>query len=59
MEDLVRQYCYCMAPFLADVASTAETRARALAEDPAVKTRAQELAASCLAGVKGGRRFAP
>ncbi|MEP7183546.1 MAG: hypothetical protein ABI886_15305, partial [Betaproteobacteria bacterium] len=59
MEDVVRQYCYCMAPFLADVATTATVRVKLLNDDPALKARAGTLDKVCLDGVRSGRRFAP
>ncbi|NDP43307.1 MAG: hypothetical protein GZ089_11430 [Aromatoleum sp.] len=59
MEEVVRQYCYCMAPFLADVASTAAIRVKLIADDPALTARAGTLDKVCLDGVRSGRRFAP
>jgi len=58
-EGLVREYCYCMAPFLADLSPSVEDRARLIATRGAVKARVQRLDDGCRAGVNSGRRFAP
>jgi hypothetical protein len=58
-EETVRQYCHCMAPHLADIASTAEERVRMLDADPKMQARVQKIDAICLDGIKNGRRFAP
>jgi len=58
-EGLVREYCYCMAPFLADLSPDAEERGRLIATRGAVKARVAQLDAGCRAGVTSGRRFAP
>ncbi len=58
-EEIVRQYCHCMAPLTADIASTAEGRGKLIDGDPKIKARVQKMEAICLDGVKSGRRFAP
>jgi hypothetical protein len=58
-EETVRQYCYCMAPFIADISSTADSRIKLIDGDPKIKVRIQKLETICLDGIKNGRRFAP
>ena len=58
-EELVRQYCHCMAPVSADISSTTEGRQKLLAGDPELKKRVQKAEAICLDGIKNGRAFAP
>lgn len=58
-EELVRQYCHCMAPVTADISFTSEGRQKLLDGDPIIKTRAQKAEAICLDGIKSGRKFAP
>jgi len=58
-EELVRQYCHCMAPLTADIASTPDGRAKLMDSDPKIKARVQKMEAICLDGLKNGRRFAP
>lgn len=59
LEDLVREYCYCMAPLTADISSTASGRARILDEDPTITARVKKTEKICLDGIQNGRRFAP
>ena len=58
-EEFVRQYCYCMAPLTADIASTSDGRARLMDGDQKIKARVQKLETICLDGLKNGRHFAP
>ncbi len=58
-EETIRQYCHCMAPLTADIASTADGRSKLMDGDPKIKARVQKLEAICLDGIKNGRRFAP
>jgi hypothetical protein len=58
-EDLVRQYCHCMAPLTADIPSTSDGRAKLMDGDQRIKARVQKLEMICLDGLKNGRRFAP
>jgi hypothetical protein len=58
-EELVRQYCHCMAPTTADISFTNEGRQKLLAGDPGIKKQVQKAEAICLDGVKNGRKFAP
>lgn len=58
-EETVRQYCHCMAPLTADIASTADGRSKLMDADPKIKARVQKLETICLDGIKNGRRFAP
>ena len=58
-EELVRQYCHCMAPLTADIASTADGRAKLMDGDTRIKARVQKMEAICLDGLKNGRNFAP
>lgn len=58
-EESVRQYCHCMAPFSADIASTPDGRAKLMDGDPKIKARAQKMDAICRDGLRNGRRFAP
>ena len=55
----IRQYCHCMTPFTADLASTAEGRAKLMDGDPKIKARVKKMEAICLDGLKNGRSFAP
>ena len=58
-QELVRQYCYCMAPFTADIASTSDGRAKLMDGDQKIKARVQKMETICLDGLKNGHRFAP
>jgi hypothetical protein len=58
-EELVRQYCHCMAPLTADIASTPDGRAKLMDGDQKVKARVQKMEAICVDGVKNKRQFAP
>ena len=58
-EELVRQYCYCMAATVADASSTPEGRAKIMDGDAVVRSRLQKADAICVDGVQNGRKFAP
>lgn len=58
-EDIVQQYCYCMAPITLDITQTAEGRAKLLDGDPVIAKRLRKVEAICLDGIKNGRRYGP
>lgn len=58
-EELVRQYCHCMAPVTADISFNSEGRQKILDGDSIIKTRVQKAEAICLDGINSGRKFAP
>lgn len=58
-EELVQQYCYCMAPMTADILSTTEGRAKMMDGNPVIKDRVQKMDTICLDGVNNGRHFWP
>lgn len=57
-EESVRQYCHCMAPLTADIATTADGRAKLMGGNAKIKARVKKMEAICLDGLKNGRRFA-
>lgn len=58
-EELVRQYCHCMAPIVADLSSTREGQLKMLDGDPLMRERLRKADAICLDGIANGRLFAP
>src|SRR6266508_1113809 len=58
-EELVRQYCWCMASVTADIAASPDGRAKMLDGDPKIKARLQKVDAACLDGLRNSRTFAP
>jgi hypothetical protein len=58
-EEVIRNYCHCMAPITMDIVSTADGRAKLMDGDPVIKARVQKVETICLDGLKNGRKFAP
>jgi hypothetical protein len=58
-EEIVREYCYCMAPISMDIAQTAEGRAKLIDSDPVIVARLKKMEAICNDAIHKGRRYAP